>query len=503
MTKKQIALIVLDGWGCREEKKNNAIESANKPFFDSLWSTYPHTTLEASGPSLGLPEGQIGDSEIGHMTIGAGRIIDEDLVRINKVDTTSVFKENPALIKLFEYVIKNDSTLHVAGLVSPGGVHSHMSHLFAFLETAKNHGIKKIAIHVFTDGRDTPPQAGAGYIKELEDFIEKLGVGEIASVSGRLYAMDRDKRWERLAKAEEVMFLGKGRICNIKASEFLKDLYNKEVQSDEYLEPFVCLNKDGGTYTLNKNDGFFLFNFRADRMRMLMKKILERVENDNVLLVTMTNYGKEYHCPVVFPPIKIRTTLGRIISENGMTQVHIAETEKFAHATYFLNCGEENPYKGEEQILIQSPMGVLTYDLAPKMSAEKIADVTIEQIEKGTDFIFVNFANADMVGHTANVPAIIIAIEEIDKQLKRVLEKLLAKGGIACVTSDHGNAEMNIDPITGKSHTSHTTDLVPFILTDVNKKLKDRGTLANIAPTILELYGIKKPVEMTGESLIN
>jgi len=502
MTKKQIALIVLDGWGYREDTKDNAIAQARKPFFDNLWNTYPHILLSASGLAVGLPEGQMGNSEVGHMTIGAGKILDQDLIRINKAILSGEFEKSPALHALFEHVVKNNSTLHIAGLVSPGGVHSHISHLFAFLENAKDYGIKKIAIHVFTDGRDTPPQAGAGYIKQLEDVIDKLGVGEIASVSGRLYAMDRDKRWERLAKTLEVIFEGKGRICNTKPSEFLKNLYSKEVQSDEYLEPFVCQNKEGGIYTLNKNDGFFLFNFRADRMRMLTEKIVEKSKEDNICLVTMTDYGKEFNLPIVFPPIKIDITLGKIISENGMTQVHIAETEKFAHATYFLNCGEETSYKGEEQILVQSPKGVLTYDLAPKMSAEGVADKAIEQIEKGTDFIFVNFANADMVGHTANVPAIITAIEEVDKQLGRVLEELHSNNGIACVTADHGNAEINIDQITGQKHTSHTTSLVPFIVTNITKSLHE-GTLADVAPTILELYGIKKPDEMTGKSLID
>ena len=501
MSKKQVALIVLDGWGYREEKKDNAIAQANKPVFDNLWNTYPHTLLEASGLKFGLPDGQMGNSELGHMTIGAGRILYQDLVRINQSISSGEFKNNPSFKTLFEHVVKNDSTLHVAGLLSPGGVHSHMSHLFAFLEIAKDYGIKKIAIHVFTDGRDTPPQSAGGYIKELEDFIEKIGVGEIASVSGRLYAMDRDGRWERLAKAEEVIFEGKGTVCNIKPSLYVENLY-KEDKIDEHLEPFVCVNKNGGTYSLNKNDGFFLFNFRADRMRMITERIMEKYKNENVCLVTMTEYKKEYDCLVAFPTTRIIETLGKVISDNNMTQAHIAETEKFAHATYFLNCGEEKPYKGEEQILVPSPKGVLTYDLAPKMSAEGVADKAIEQIEKGTDFIFINFANADMVGHTANVPAIIIAVEEVDKQLGRVLEALKSKEGIACVTADHGNAEMNIDPITGIKHTSHTNDLVPFILTDTNRKLKDGGTLANIASTVLELFNIKKPEEMTGESLI-
>ncbi len=502
MNKKQVALIVLDGWGYREEKKDNAIETAHKPNFDSIWNKYPHTLLEASGLKFGLPDGQMGNSELGHMTIGAGRILYQDLVRINKSISDGDFKNNSTFKTLFEHVLKYNSTLHVAGLLSPGGVHSHMSHLFAFLEVAKDYGIKKIAIHVFTDGRDTPPQSASSYISKLEDLIQNLGVGEIASISGRLYAMDRDQRWERLAKAEEVIFEGKGTICSIKPSVYIENLY-KEGKMDEHLEPFVCLNKEGNAFTLNENDGFFLFNFRADRMRMITERIGEKYKDKNVCLVTMTEYKKEYNFPVAFSPFKINETLGKTISENNMTQAHIAETEKFAHATYFLNCGEEIPYKGEEQILVPSPQGVLTYDLAPKMSAQLVADKTIEQIEKGTDFIFVNFANADMVGHTSEVPAIIIAIEEVDKELGRILEVLKARGGVACVTADHGNAEMNIDPITGLRHTSHTNDLVPFILTDESKKLKNEGTLADITPTILELYDIKKPEEMTGESLLN
>ncbi|MFA6999745.1 MAG: 2,3-bisphosphoglycerate-independent phosphoglycerate mutase [Candidatus Paceibacterota bacterium] len=502
MQKKQIALIILDGWGYREDTKDNAIAEAKKPIWDGIWNKYPHTLLEASGLSVGVPEGQMGNSEVGHMTIGAGRPLDQDLVRIDKAIETGEFKNNPTFKILFEHIVENDSTLHTAGLVSDGGVHSHIKHLFAFLQMAKDFGIKKIAIHVITDGRDTPPQSGASYIRELEDFIDKLGVGEIASVSGRLYAMDRDKRFERLAKAEEVIFDGKGRICDIKPSVFLENLYKTEVKSDESLEPFVCKNKEGGTYTLNKNDGFFLFNFRADRMRMISERLIEKRKEENLMVVTMTDYGKEFNFPVVFPPVKITVTLGKILSDNGLTQAHIAETEKFAHATYFLNCGEEKPYQGEEQILVQSPKGVLTYDLAPKMSAVGVADKAIEQIKKGTDFIFINFANADMVGHTANVPAIITAIEEVDKELGRVLESLNANNGIACITADHGNAEINIDQKTGERHTSHTTDLVPFILTNMTGTLH-KGTLADVAPSILKILDIKKPEEMTGESLFN
>lgn len=499
--KKQIALIVLDGWGYREDVNDNAILMAKKPVFDDLWNKYSHTKLSASGLAVGLPEGQMGNSEVGHMTIGAGRVLDQDFIRINKAILNGDFDNINVFSKLFDHTKKYNSVLHIVGLVSPGGVHSHISHLFAFLKLAKKNGIKNIAVHVITDGRDTPPQAGADYIKELEDFIDEVGVGEIASVSGRLYAMDRDNRWERLAKAEEVIFMGKGKICDIKPSQFLKDLYQKGLMSDEHLEPFVCLNKKGETYSINKNDGIFLFNFRADRMRMLTQRLLEKQNENNLCLLTMTDYGKDYNTLIVFPPIKIDVTLGKIISEYGLRQSHIAETEKFAHATYFLNCGEEKPYNGEKQILVQSPKGVLTYDLAPKMSAEGVADKAIEEIEKNVDFIFVNFANADMVGHTANVPSIIEAIEEVDKQLGRIIKALDLNNGIACITADHGNAEINIDKETGQRHTSHTTSLVPFIITNKKEKLKE-GKLADIAPTILKIFGINKPNEMTGESLI-
>jgi len=501
MTKKQVALIVLDGWGYREEKKDNAIAQANKPIYDNLWNTCPHALLGASGLSVGLPEGQMGNSEVGHMIIGAGKILNQDLVRIDKDIKDGTFSKNDVFKTLFNHVKKNNSTLHVMGLLSDGGVHSHISHLFAFLNTAKENEISKVAIHVFTDGRDVPPQSAGLYLKELEDKIKEIGIGVIASVSGRFYAMDRDKNWDRLLKTEEAIFEGKGEVCNIQPSLYVENLY-KEGKVDEHLIPFVCTDESGKKHLIQKNDGIFFFNFRADRSRQLTSRILEKQKEENICLVTMTNYGEDYTTLVAYSPIQINTTLAKEISEKGLTQAHIAETEKFAHVTYFFNGGVEGCYPGEEHILIPSRKDIKTYDLAPKMGAEQIADKVIEQIKKGTDFIFVNFANADMVGHTAEVPAIIIAIEEIDKELGRILEALNLKGGVACITADHGNAEINIDPITGLRHTSHTSDPVPFIFTDVSKKLKDTGTLADIAPTVLELFDIKKPEEMTGKSLI-
>lgn len=505
-TKKQSVLIVLDGWGYREDSTNNAIAAAQTPNFSALWQKYPHTLLEASGLAVGLPEGQMGNSEVGHMTIGAGRPLDQDLVRIQKAIDSGEYARNPAFLALFEHVKKNNSTLHVQGLLSDGGVHSHMDHLFAFLKAAREHGVSRVAIHVFTDGRDTAPQSGATYIKDLEKVLEDVGVGFIASISGRFYAMDRDNNWDRLSKVEQALFECKGNVCTLKPSEFVENLYKENLGKaslDEHIEPIVCLSDDGKGCAIAPHDGIFFFNFRADRARMLSQKLLERAAPDDVCLVTLTEYNAEFKCLVAFPPITIDTTLAKEISAAGMTQAHIAETEKFPHATYFLNGGVEKPYPGEEHILLASRKDVATHDMAPKMRADAIADKAIEQIQKGTDFIFINFANPDMVGHTANVPAIIEAVEETDTQLGRVIDALTAVGGAAFITADHGNAEVNVDPVTGEKHTSHTINPVPVIVTCEGISLRPTGTLADIAPTMLDLLALPKPAGMTGVSLIS
>ena len=499
--KTQIVLIVLDGWGYREDPTHNAILAARTPVFNSLWENYPHTLLEASGLRVGLPEGQMGNSEIGHMTIGAGKVIDTELVRIGKAIETGEFAKNSAFQVLFTHVKENNSMLHVQGLLSPGGVHSHQDHLFAFLKAAKDSGVKRVALHVFTDGRDTPPQSAGGYMKELEKVLSEVGNAFIASVSGRFYAMDRDNNWDRLKKVEEALFECKGNVCTLKPSEYVDSLY-REGKLDEHLEPIVCLGPEGRGCAIEKNDGVFFFNFRADRARMLSTKLLERQAKENVCFVTLSEYSTEFKCLVAFPPIKIETTLAAEISNAGLTQAHIAETEKFPHATYFLNGGREKPYPNETYILLDSRKDVKTHDQAPKMRAEAIASKAIEEIEKGTDFIFINFANADMVGHTANVPAIIEAVEEVDTQLGKVVDALVAHGGIAFITADHGNAELNIDPVTGAKHTSHTTNPVPAILTTSDLTLRSGGGLADIAPTILKLYNIPQPRTMTGKSLV-
>lgn len=501
-THKQIVLIVLDGWGYREDPTHNATKLAKTPHFNRIWNNYPHTLLQASELAVGLPEGQMGNSEIGHTTIGAGKVIDTDLVRIAKAIKDNEFISNKAFVRLFDHVKKHNSTLHVKGLIGPGGIHAHSDHLHAFLRAAKESGVTKIAIHAFTDGRDAPPQSAATYLEELEKVIEDLGVGFVATASGRFYAMDRDNNWDRIQKAEDAVFHGKGKtIHGKKASEVLKELYTEE-KLDEHIEPMVFLDDTGKAQTLEKNDGIFFFNFRSDRAKQLTKKIVEKRQSHNIYFVTLTEYDPEFNADVAFPAIAIETTLAAEISRAGLTQAHIAETEKFPHATYFLNGGKKDPHSGEIHILLPSRKDVATHDLAPKMRAEGIADKAIEEIEKGTNFLFINFANPDMVGHTANVPAIVEALEEVDMQLGRVLAALEKSEGIAFVTADHGNAEVNIDPVTGTKHTSHTINPVPAILTTQGYTLRSQGGLADITPTILKLLNIPQPQSMTGQSLV-
>jgi len=499
--KKPVVLIVLDGWGHREDSLHNAVAAAKKPFFDKLWQKYPHSLLKASGNAVGLPEGQMGNSEVGHTTIGIGRPADTDLVRIDKAIESGEFDKNPALTSLFDHVKKHNSILHVQGLFSPGGVHSHQDHLFAFLNLAKKMNVPKVAIHVFTDGRDTPPQSASAYLKELEKFLETLGPNFfIATISGRYYAMDRDNNWDRLARVEQALFECKGNICELKPSAYLEEQY-KGGKNDELLEPAVCTTPYGVGCAIQSHDAVFFFNYRADRARMLSQKMIDKQKVTDIMFVTLTEYSADFTCTVAFSPFKIETTLGLEISRAGLTQAHIAETEKFAHATYFLNGGAGKPYEGEEDILLNSRKDIKTHDEAPEMRAEAIADKAIEQIEKGTDFIFINFANPDMVGHTANVPAIIRAIETVDTQLGKVIWALDKKGGVALVTADHGNAEVNVDLETGIKHTAHTTNLVPCIITEKNCSLRE-GALYDLAPTVLTLLDLKVPQAMLGTSLV-
>lgn len=498
-----VVLIVLDGWGVNDYREHNAIALANTPFYDYLWRDFPHAVLDASEENVGLPAGQMGNSEIGHMTIGAGKTIDTDLVRISKAIKDKTFHTNPALTTLFDHVKKHNSTLHVQGLVSPGGVHSHSAHLYAFLEAAKEAGIENVVIHAFTDGRDTPPQSAAQYLKELEDVIEKLGIGFIATAAGRFYAMDRDNNWDRLAKAEEALFECKGKVCELKKpSEVFEELY-KDGVLDEHTEPLVFLDEKGKGYAIKENDAVFFFNFRSDRARMLSRRIIDKSKEQNICFVSMTQYDETFECLVAFPPSSIETTLAAEVSKANLTQAHIAETEKYPHATYFLNGGRQEPHEGEVHVLVESRKDVPTHDLAPKMRAQDIADRALEQLNKDVSFIFINFANADMVGHTANEPAIIEAVEEVDKQLARVVEETTRHKGTVFITADHGNAEVMIDPETGEKHTAHTLFKVPAILTDRSLQVRSGGTLADVAPTILQLLNLPQPSAMTGKSLLS
>lgn len=495
-------LIILDGWGHSDIRENNALIEASTPNFDHLWSTCPHSTLDASAHAVGLPEGQMGNSEVGHITIGAGTIIDTDLVRIAKAINTNEFETNPAFVQLFNHVKKYNSTLHIKGLLSPGGVHSHSAHLYAFLDAAKRSGITRIAIHTFLDGRDTSPTSASQYLSELEDVLDDMGIGHIASISGRFWAMDRDNNWDRVQKVEQALFQGNSpkKIASLRPSEVMKKLYT-EGAIDELLEPVIFLDSENNSYPISRNDGVFFFNFRADRARQLSTKIVEYSKEKNICFVTLTQYDPHIPSLVAFPPISIAKTLADIISDAGLTQAHIAETEKYAHITYYLNGGRELPHTNERHILIESRKDILTHNLAPEMRAKEIADTAISEIQKGTNFLALNFANADMVGHTGDIQALKIAIETVDHELGRIINSLKEKNGTAFITADHGNAETNINSKTGERHTAHTTNPVPAILTTSHGGTLKHGTLADITPTILSFMGLTPHSSMKGKNL--
>ncbi len=494
--------MILDGWGYSEQTEYNAIYQSHPEYFNYLWSHYPHTLVPASGEAVGLPKGIIGTSEIGHSIIGAGKILDTDIVRINKSITNNTLKDNSVLVKLFLNAKNHNSTLHLIGLVSPGGVHSHQDHLYAILKSAKDYGLKNIAIHVITDGRDTPPQSGAEYVKELENFIQNLGVGYIASVAGRYYAMDRDNNWDRIEKELDVLLSADCTIKKGDASDLIKQEYDNGT-GDEFIQPFAFLNDPHKTVDghFNVHDSVFFFNFRPDRARQLSKKIAEHVQPLSLTFGTMTEYEKGITENIAFPPERIAVTLADIVAKAGMKQTHIAETEKYAHVTYFLNGGNENRHPHENFVLVPSRKDVPTFDLAPHMMAEQIADKAVEAIDQSANLIVLNFANADMVGHTGKWEPAVEAVKFESQQIERVVKEVLSKGGVAVITADHGNAEEMVDA-NGHPKTSHTLNPVPAIVTVDNEKIRDNGTLADIAPTVLTLLGLQVPAEMTGKSLV-
>jgi 2,3-bisphosphoglycerate-independent phosphoglycerate mutase len=474
-----VALVILDGWGCAPPGPGNAVELAETPVFDRLWAEYPHTTLKASGEAVGLPAGQMGNSEVGHLTIGSGRVLDQDLQRINRAVADGSIFENPALKAAFA----KGGDVHLLGLVSHGGVHSHIDHLKALLEFAP----ERTWIHAFTDGRDVSPHAA-------EHDLAELPADRIATVAGRYYAMDRDQRWERTERALDAILDGKGEQAD-DAVAAVRSSYERGV-TDEFIEPVVT----GGRPRLTKDDSAIFFNFRPDRARQLTQKLLE----GGFDLTTMTRYRDDFDCPVAFAEQDVKETLAEVLAEHDLRQLHVAETEKYAHVTYFFNGGEEDEFAGETRILVPSPRDVETYDQKPEMSAGEVAERLCDALEDdGYSFAVVNFANPDMVGHSGVIPAVVKAVETADSCLARVVETVQRLGGVLLITADHGNAEEMLEADGTSPHTAHTTNRVPLIVTDPEARLREGGELSDLAPTILDYLGLTKNLQMSGQNLCN
>lgn len=504
---KQIVLIILDGWGISSHEKGNAILQGKTLIMDRLLSTYPSSKLKAAGEAVGLPKGQMGNSEVGHINLGAGRIVSQPLVRINQAIDDKSFFEKKAFLESFQNVKNHNSNLHLMGLLSDGGVHSHINHLFALLELSVAKNIENIYVHAILDGRDTSPTSGIKFIKDTEKKFDKLGYGRIVSVSGRYYTMDRDNRWERVKKAYDTIVCGKGNSA-LSAESTVSESYKNGI-TDEFVVPTSILDKDGIPNKLEENDSFIFFNFREDRAREITHALTDRefksFERCNYLkthFVCMMEYEENIKASVVYPPISLKKSLGEILCDNSLKQLRIAETEKYAHVTFFFNGGREEPYKGEKRILIPSPK-VATYDLKPEMSASEVTDAVIIEIEnENHDVIIMNYANGDMVGHTGMLNPVIKAVEAVDKCVGRVVAAVQKVGGICMITADHGNAEQMLSKDGNEGFTAHSNNSVPFILVIPEKVKVRNGILADVSPTIMDLLGIEKPKEMSGKSLL-
>ena len=508
METKPVMLMILDGFGINEKEDGNAVKLANTPNIDKLMKKYQTTKIYTSGLKVGLPDGQMGNSEVGHTNIGAGRIVYQELTKITKSIEDGDFFAIPEFIEAIENCKKYNSKLHILGLLSDGGVHSHIRHLYGLLEMAKRRDFENVYVHCFLDGRDTPPASGEGYITQLEEKMREKGIGKIASISGRYYAMDRDKRWDRVKKCYDVLVNGKGNKST-SATIAIEDSYQKEV-FDEFVEPTVICNGETPIATIQEHDSVIFFNFRPDRAREITRAIVDKnfeyfeTKKMDTYFVCFTNYDETMpNVKIAFKKEPLVNTFGEIISKNGLTQLRIAETEKYAHVTFFFNGGEEKQYPGEDRILVPSPK-VATYDMQPEMSAREVTEKVVEAINADKyDTIILNFANPDMVGHTGSLPAAIKAVETIDECVGKVVKAMLEHHGTMLITADHGNCEQMIDYATGEPHTAHTTNPVPLILVTENKDLKIKeGKLADLAPTMLELLNIEKPEEMTGESIL-
>jgi len=509
MKRPLVALIIMDGWGHREEKEGNAVALADTPFFDRLWSGFPRTLIHASEERVGLPAGQMGNSEVGHLNLGAGRVVYQDLVRISKSIRTGEFFRNPVLCAAMDAAREKGKALHLVGLLSDGGVHSLHTHLYALLRMAKERGAPKVFIHPIFDGRDTPPRSGIDHLRALLAKAEEIGVGEVATVVGRYYAMDRDNRWDRVERAYKAMVRGEGAASGDPVSAVAASY--AAGKTDEFIEPVVIGREGRPPGRIAPGDSVIFFNFRADRAREITRALtqdgFDRFPRPERLFLTyacMTAYDETFGLPAAFPPQPLDDLLARVLADAGLANLRIAETEKYAHVTYFFNGGEETVYPGESRVLIPSP-SVPTYDLMPEMSAYEVGERAVAEIASGKhDLVVLNFANGDMVGHTGILPAAILAIEAVDRNLERVVEKVWEVGGVALVTADHGNAEQMIDPKTGDPHTAHTTNLVPLVFADpraAGVRLREDRALEDIAPTILNLMSVPVPASMTGSDV--
>lgn len=506
MKKKPVMLMILDGWGIAPPSPTNAVTRARTPHLDFYFNRYPHSQLQCSGEAVGLPDGQMGNSEVGHLSIGSGRIIYQSLTRITRAVKDGSLETNPVLVKAMEEARDNGKKLHLLGLLSDGGVHSHIDHLLGLLAMARKQGVEKVCVHAFLDGRDTPPQSAAPFLDQVEKACQQLGVGRIATVSGRYYAMDRDKRWDRIRKVYDIMTGGEG-LEAPSAAEGLEAAYGAG-QTDEFVVPFRVAGVDGA---VEKGDSLIFFNFRPDRARELTHAFTDtefqgfpRKEDQlPVHFVTMTEYEKGIQAPVAFPPEEIRDTLAEVVSKAGLHQLHIAETEKYAHVTFFFNGGREQPFPDEDRILVPSPK-VATYDLQPEMSAYLVTEKLQKALDKDLyDLVILNFANPDMVGHTGSLEAAVKALEAVDECVGSLADKVLKKGGALCITADHGNLEEMEDPVTHAPMTAHTTNPVPFLVVGADPDTRvENGGLSDIAPTLLDLLDLPKPEAMTGHSLL-